>query len=72
MRYLKVAVTFVASVVLSGLLGLAGCDDDHGRHFRGDDDRHAERYDRDGGDRHDGDRHEERREGERHEERGER
>ena len=35
MRYLKVAVTFVASVVLSGLLGLAGCDDDHGRHFRG-------------------------------------
>lgn len=48
MRRLK-TVVMVAALVLTGLLSLAGCGEDHGDHFRGDrDDRHPARYDSDG------------------------
>ncbi len=59
MRYLKAAMIVVASLALTGLMGLAGCDEDH--HYRGDRDR-SPRYEG-----HDSDRHEQ---GDRHEDRG--
>jgi hypothetical protein len=55
MRYLKATGIVVASLVVTMLLGLAGCGNDHSDRFHGDRDRPS--YER-----HDNDRHEERRE----------
>lgn len=49
MRELKIVVTFVASLVLTVLLGLAGCGENHGHRIHEDRDRvaPAPRYDQD-------------------------
>lgn len=51
MRPLKITLILAASLILTVLMGLAGCGDDHGHRVRGDRDRYE---------RHDGDRHEDR------------
>ena len=65
MRCMKIAMIAVASLVIALLLGLSGCGDDHHDRYYGNRDRQDVRYDR-----HDNDRHEERREAEHHEDRG--
>ena len=62
---MKTTIIMVASLVLTMLLGLAGCGEDHGAHFRGDRDRSPGRYERQGSDR-----QEQRQESDRHEDRG--
>jgi Ni/Co efflux regulator RcnB len=63
-HHLKTIVIVVASLMLTVLLGLAGCgEDEHRDRFHGDRDRDTVRYERQ-----DNDRHEDRRES-RHEDR---
>jgi hypothetical protein len=62
MRYLKTSMILASSLVLTVLLGLAGCGDDHGHRVyyegdRGHDVYATPRYENE---RHDMDRHEER------------
>ena len=64
MRHLKTTMLVVAALVVTVLLGLAGCGDDHRDHFRDDRDRSPERYEQ-----RDSDRREERQEGDRQEDR---
>lgn len=52
MKYPKAIMIMVASLVLTMLLGLAGCGDDHRGRHHGDRDREHERYERRDGDRH--------------------
>jgi hypothetical protein len=65
MGNLKTTRIVVASLMLTGLLGLAGCFEEDGGRFHGDRDRSPEHYER-----HDSDRHEERHDSDRHEDRG--
>ena len=53
MRHLKTTMIMVAALVLTVLLGLAGCGEDRGYRVRSDRDRYPERYERQGNDRHD-------------------
>jgi len=60
MRHMKTAMIMVASLILTVLLGLAGCGEDNGHRVRSDRDRYPERYERQDGDRQDSGRHEDR------------
>lgn len=53
MRHVKTTLFVAASLVLTVLLGLAGCGEGHGDHYGGDRDREPARYDRHDSDRHD-------------------
>jgi hypothetical protein len=65
MRHLKITMIVAASLVLTVLMALAGCGEDHGDHFRSDRDRPPEHYERQ-----DNDRHSDRQDSDRHEDRG--
>ena len=67
MRHLKITMIMAASLVLTVLLGLAGCGDDHRGHAYYVQDRPPEVY---GVQRQDTDRHDERQDSDRHEDRG--
>ena len=62
MRHLTTSMMIVASLVLTVLLALAGCGEDHGHRYRED---RTVIYER-----HDNDRHEERHDSDRHEDHG--
>ena len=65
MRHLKISAIMSASLVLTVLMFLAGCGEDHRDHYRDNRDRDVEYYDR-----HDNDRSEERHDSDRHEDHG--
>jgi hypothetical protein len=52
MRHPKAIMIMVASLVLTVLLGLAGCGDDHSDRFHRDGDRSPDRHERHDSDRH--------------------
>ena len=57
MKHLKTSMILAASLVMTLILSLAGCDDDHRRHVSYDRDRNHEVY---AAPRYDNDRHEDR------------
>jgi hypothetical protein len=65
MRHLKIATTLLGSLILTGVLALAGCGEDHGDHMRSDRDRYPVQAER-----HDSDRREVQQDSGRHEDRG--
>jgi hypothetical protein len=62
MKHLKTSMIMAAALVLTVLLGLAGCGDDRGRHGYYEGERNHEVYaiPREDNERHDSDRHEDR------------
>jgi hypothetical protein len=54
MRHLKTVMILSGSLILAGLLSLAGCGEDHGDRMRTDRDRYPVQAERRDGDRHEG------------------